>query len=301
VVGQRNRAALDGELDRIRQRFSGQLALAAKHLATGEEVRIEADRIVPTASTIKVPILVEVFHQVEAGLARLDERITLTAADQVGGSGVLKELNPGVQPTLYDLCTLMIIKSDNTATNLCIDRVGGVEAVTRRMQETYGLRSIVLHNRVDFEKIATAGGRFAEASMGDLARLLELLAHGEVVSTTASRAMLAILGRQQYLNQFPRYLNYNPYAQERGLAQDITVANKTGFYPGVGVDIGIVRLPEEVTIAYAVAAHGARDLSRSDETESSVTNGLVGRALVRYWWPREDVDVATLRTCYAED
>jgi beta-lactamase class A len=296
----RDRATLDRELERIRQRFSGKLALAAKNLATGEEARIDADVVFPTASTIKVPILVEVFHLVETGEARLDERITMTAADQVGGSGVLKTLNPGLQPTLFDLCTLMIIKSDNTATNMCIDRVGGVEAVNRRMRQTYGLTATVLHNRVDFEKIGDDVRRFAEASMADLMRLLELLALGEVVSRAASDQMLAILGQQQYLDQAPRYLNYNPWAVDLGVSQDVTVYNKTGFFPGTGVDIGAFFLPEGVKIAYAVVAHEARDTSVAPESEVSVINGLIGRAFVRHWWPREDVDAVTLPTCYAE-
>jgi beta-lactamase class A len=296
----RDRATLDREIARIQQRFSGKLAVAAKNLGTGEEVRIDADAVFPTASTIKVAILAEVFHHIDAGDARLAERIEMTAADQVGGSGVLRTLNPGLQPTLFDLCTLMIIKSDNTATNMSIDRVGGVEAVTRRMQQTYGLTSTTLHNRVDFEKIGTDVRRFAESSMADLMRLMELMIQGELVSPSASQQMLAILGRQQYMDQAPRYLNFNPYAHDLGMSQDIGVYNKTGFFPGTGVDIGAITLPNEVKLAYAMVAHEAQDTSIADETEVSVTNGLLGRALVRHWWPRDDVEAATLRTCYVE-
>ena len=79
--------------------------------------------LLPTASTIKVCILAEVYAQAEEGKLRLDERIEMTAADQVGGSGVLWWLNPGLHPTIYDLAMLMIIKSDDTATNMLgIDR-----------------------------------------------------------------------------------------------------------------------------------------------------------------------------------
>jgi beta-lactamase class A len=294
----RDRALLDQELARIRSRCSGDLSLAAKNLATDETVLLDADVVYPTASVIKVAILLEVYAQSEAGLLRLDERLEMRPSDQVGGSGVLKTLMPGLRLTLYDLATLMIIKSDNTATNMCIDRVGGIEAVNRRVQDTYGLRSIVLHNRVDFDKIGPDVRNFAETTAMDFMRLMEMLARHEVVSPHASQEMLRILSRQQYLDQFPRYLNVNPYAQELQLAQDLVVQNKTGFFPGTGVDAGVIRLPEDVSVAYYVVCHHAADTSVAPETEASVINGLVGRALIRHWWPRDDVASATMPTCY---
>jgi beta-lactamase class A len=294
----RERETLEVELAAIRGRFSGLLGLAARNLATGEDVLLNEHLLLPTASTIKVCILIEVYHQAHEGRLRLDERLTMTAADQVGGSGVLKTLNPGLTPTIYDLAMLMIIKSDNTATNMLTDRVGGVEAVNRRMLETYGLVHTHYHSRVDFEKIGDDVRRFAESTPYELMRLMEFLARGEAVSPQASAEMLAIMGRQQYLDQFPRYLNYNPYAQDIGLSQEITVHNKTGFFPGTGVDIGLVRLPEGIAFAYAVFAHEAADTSIAEETETSVTNGLVGRALVGYWWPRPDVSSALHPTPY---
>ena len=295
---QRDRAVLNRELERIRSRCSGDVSLAARNLTTGETVLLDADAVYPTASVIKVAILLEVYAQADAGLLQLDERIEMRPSDQVGGSGVLKTLLPGLQPTLYDLATLMIIKSDNTATNMCIDRVGGVAAVNTRVQDTYGLRSIVLHNRVDFDKIGSDVRNFAETTASDFMRLMELLARHELVSAHASQEMLAILSRQQYLDQFPRYLNVNPYAQDLNLAQDISVHNKTGFFPGTGVDAGVIALPEGVTVVYHAVCHNAADTSIAPENEVSVVNGLLGRALIRHWWPRDDVESASVPTCY---
>jgi beta-lactamase class A len=240
-----------------------------------------------------------VYHQREEGKLRLDERLEMTAGDQVGGSGVLWRLDPGLQLTIYDLCTLMIIKSDNTATNMLTDRVGGVDVINWRMQNTHDLRDTTYHSRVDFAKIGDDVRRFAESTPADLLQLMTLLARGEVVSPKASREMLAILGRQQYLDQFPRYLNFNPYAEEIGLPLTMRVQNKTGFFPGTGVDIGVITLPEDVVIAYAVSAHESRDHSMAAETEWAVTNGLVGRALIAYWWPGDDPAEAVLPTPYA--
>lgn len=297
----RDRAALDRQLAGIRERFSGTLSLAASNLKTDEAVTLDAGMLLPTASTIKVCILAEVFHQREEGRLRLDERIEMQARDQVGGSGVLWRLNSGLQPTLYDLCMLMIIKSDNTATNMLTDRVGGVGIINRRMRDTYGLAETSYHSRVDFEAIGNDVRRFAESTPYDLMRLMAMLARGEVVSPQASREMLAIMQRQQYLDQFPRYLNYNPYAEELGLVSTMRVQNKTGFFPGTGVDIGVVNLPEGVDIAYAVFAHASRDHTVAAESEPYVINGLVGRALIEYWWPGDDPAEALLPTPYVAE
>lgn len=295
----RDRAALEHQLAGIRLGFSGTLALAARNLATGEEVALDAGLLLPTASTIKVCILAEVFHQRDEGRLTLDERMEMRSTDRVGGSGVLWRLDAGLAPTIADLCMLMIIKSDNTATNMLTDRVGGVGAINQRMRETHGLADTTYHSRVDFEAIGDDVRRFAESTPADLLQLMALLARGEVVSPAAAREMLAILGKQQYLDQFPRYLNVNPYAEEIGLPVALRVRNKTGFFPGTGVDIGVVELPDGVEIAYAVFAHGSHDHSVAPEAEAYVVNGLVGRALIGYWWPGEDPTEALLPTRYA--
>ena len=93
----------------------GVVGVAAKHLETAERVSHNADTVFFTASTLKVPLLVELYRQVDAGIIDVNQRIDLTDALRVPGSGVLKELSSGLQPTVHDLAMLMIIISDNTA------------------------------------------------------------------------------------------------------------------------------------------------------------------------------------------
>jgi beta-lactamase class A len=116
-----DRARTLDRLERLRQRFSGRIGIAARNLATGEEFLIDHERAFPTASSIKVPILYELFRQAESGAFSLDDRVELTQGDIVEGSGVLRDLRPGLQPTVHDIAMLMIIVSDNTATNMAID------------------------------------------------------------------------------------------------------------------------------------------------------------------------------------
>jgi beta-lactamase class A len=233
----------------------------------------------------KLPLLAEVYRQVEAGDLDLEERVPLRAEDIEIGSGILRDFGPGLQPTLRDLATMMIIVSDNSATNLLLDRIGGPQRVTATMREL-GLRSIVVHRRIEFNE-ATAGGRVAEAAPRDLMRLVAMLGREELVSPEASRAMRAILSRQRHLEQTPRFVAYRPYAAEFGKAQAVRVFNKTGFMDGLRADTGLIALGEDVEIAYSTVNNPGDDETYRHEHPGEITNGLIGRVLVEYWWPGE--------------
>ena len=280
------RDELDWAIRAVQHAFSGELALAATNLSTGEEVRVNAERVYPIASVFKLAVLAELFRQAHDDRLDLQERVTLGRDDVVLGSGILRDLGPGLQPTLHDLAMLMVVVSDNTATNLLIDRVGGVGAINRTMHDRYRLSSIVVHRRIDFGEIKTSRD-VAEAAPADLMRLMSLLARDELVDAGASRAMRAILGRQRHLDQVPRYVNVDPYALEANLDQPIWVGCKTGFMREVRADAGIVTIRPDVTIAYCVVAHGSADTSFREEHEGDVANGVLGRLLLEYWWPGE--------------
>jgi beta-lactamase class A len=278
------RPDLDRRIAAVRDRFSGVMGIAAKNLATGEEILVDPERAFPTASAFKVPVLTEVFRQAEEGRFRLDDRIPVRESDIVKGSGVLRALQPDIAPTVHDLATLMIIVSDNTATNMLIDLVGGTEPVNTTMRNL-GLTSIVVRNRIDFALIGDDNRRLAEASPRDLMRLCELLAREELVSAEASRGMLAIMRQQHYLNQFPRYLNYNPYGPELGEPQQIWIANKTGGLPGMRSDTGVIGFSDGTRIVFGIMTEHSADTGFTFENEAEIANGAIGRLLVEYWWP----------------
>src|SRR5262245_19079934 len=204
------REHLERALDTIVARAGAEVALAAMNVATGEEVGRDAERPMPTASVFKLPLLVEVYRQAEAGALDLDERVGFRAEDVVMGSGILRDFSPGLQPSLYDLAMMMTIVSDNSATNLLLDRVGGYERVNATMRDL-GLPSITLHRRIQFGQITT-NRSLAEAAPRDLMRLMVMLALEELISPAASRAMRVILGRQRYLEQAPRFVAHHRYA-----------------------------------------------------------------------------------------
>src|SRR5262245_41342066 len=110
------------------------VAIAVKHLGSGESFYLNADEPMPTASLIKLPVMLELYLQAEAGRVKLTERVTLHQEDKVPGSGVLTHhFSDGTTFSLRDACRLMIAVSDNTATNLVLDKIG-IEPVNKRME-----------------------------------------------------------------------------------------------------------------------------------------------------------------------
>lgn len=273
----------------IAEQFSGELGVAAKHFSTGEGIAFNEDRVFATASAIKVPVLMEVFRQVAEGTIDLEARVELGGDDIALGGGVLRDLTPGCTFRLRDLATLMVVISDNTATNILIDHVGGTAPVNDLMRD-YGLTRTVLNSKVDFE-LGDAVMRFGESTPAEMLRLMEMLVLGEAVSSEASQEMLEMMKRQQYRAQFPRYFDYSPWAAELGTPQRLEVANKTGGFPGIWVDVGVVFMPGNESFGFCAMNQNSTDTSVAAEHEGVVVNGLVGRAILQHWWRGEDAPV----------
>src|SRR5438093_4608831 len=128
-----HRPNLQQQLNNMARRFHGKVAVYAINMKTGDTVSIDPDQPVATASVIKLPVMVETYVQVRAGNRSLSEKLQLTKENQVPGYGVLSQLQPGLEITLRDAVVLMMDVSDNTATNMVIDRVT-IPAVNKRMK-----------------------------------------------------------------------------------------------------------------------------------------------------------------------
>jgi hypothetical protein len=111
------------------------------------------------------------------------------------------------------------------------------------------------------------------------------LAKEELVSPSASREMLAILSRQRYLEQVPRFIAFRPYAGDFALAQPIKIHNKTGMINGLRADTGLITIDPDVQIAYSVVNDTGADDSYRNEHPGDIVNALIGRVLIEYWWP----------------
>jgi beta-lactamase class A len=255
--------------------FPGTVGLFAKNLDTGAAFGIGENERVRTASTIKVAIMVGVFAAVAEGRARWEEEIVLRESDKVGGSGVVRELSGGVRLPLRDLVHLMIVVSDNTATNLVLDRISG-DAVNREMaklglEQTRVLRKI-LGGGKDVKPTPsgwTEAGRRPEnqrfgigvSTPREMVLLFEKIERGEAVSAEASREMIEILKRQQYRDGIGRRLGSLP------------VASKSGALDRLRSDAGIV-YASGGRLAIAVTCD---DLPEVDYSPDNIGNRFISR------------------------
>ena len=238
----------------------GEVAISLRHLERDEAYERLAQEPFVAASTIKVPVLVALYAAAAQGRLRLDEEIALRAEDQVTGSGVLQVLSPGVRLPLRDLAELMIVVSDNTATNLLLERIG-IDAVNACMEEM-GLQVTRVLRALQVVPVGARGSNTVTA--GELATLLLRLAQGQAVSWDACRRMVATLRRQQLRHGLPALL---PPARGGtvGALPIWELAHKTGSLSDHEHDVGLLYLRGQ-TIALAVLTRrcgpgpGARSL-----------------------------------------
>ena len=287
---------LQARLEAIACTASGRLGLAIHDLDDDEvTVGVGAEQLLPTASVIKVPIMLEALRQSEQRKLDLQTTVTVPGSEQLGGSGILKAFQPGVDVRLIDAVTLMIVLSDNTATNIVLDAIGGVAPVNAALDEL-GCTDVRLHNRIDFELIGPDVRRLGEATPLGLSALLHRIGRRTAFSPEVSQRAEAVLAQQQYLDQFPRYFDMNPYWRELGATPTVEVACKTGFFTGTRVDAGIVRVPgTQRGFAYAVMNHEFTDETFLPEAEGAVVNGLIGREVLTAWWPQGPAPVVAVR------
>ncbi len=206
--------------------LDGVLGVAILDLSTGQRYLFHADEVLPTASSIKIAILAELYRQVQQGKLKFGDLYTLQQADLVGGSGIAEALTPGVtRLTLRDVAALMISVSDNSATNIIIDRVG-MENVNA-LVDSLGLTHVRLRRKM-MDLKAAAEGRENIATPRDMMTLLEDLYRGKVLNKTFTEDFFKLLSIHKE--------SYIP----RELPEDLRVANKPGELEGVRNDSGIV-------------------------------------------------------------
>ncbi len=232
------REVFERKIEEIVDGVDGVVGLTVKDLATDETFSVHGEMVFTQASAIKLPILYELFRQVDQGGLALDTLITLQQSDVVPGSGVLQRLTPGmVTMSLLDYTTLMITQSDNTATNMLIDRVG-MDNVNRSM-DRLGLTETKLQRKM-MDREAWLSDRENLSTPNEQARLLGLVYRGEGLRKESSEELLRILS-------IPKS------SQIRALLPSgVRVAHKTGSVPGVVVDVGIVYLPGNPFIVAAM-------------------------------------------------
>jgi beta-lactamase class A len=288
--GAADRAALMERVGAIAKAHHGDVALYAENLRTHETVGLNPDQVVQTASVIKLAILYEAMEQVRSGKAHWDDKVTLTKADQVPGSGVLRLMDAPLPLTLKDVLTMMVVLSDNSATNLAIDHLG-LEAIDGRIAKL-GLKNTYLYKKV-FTPVAagvTLPADFKQFGLGkttprEMAELMGKIARCELGDPALAgdkaicEVALAMLRLQFYRSSIPRYLD-----GMAGATSD-SILNKTGSLDAVRNDVAAVSTANGLVILSAFT-YNNKDKSWGAEHEAELTIAKIAREIVTAWAPK---------------
>ena len=232
------KSAVNAELNR----HNGQFAVAFFDCSTKQSFSINGDTVFHAASTMKTPVMVEVFRQAHEGLFSLTDSVPIKNEFSSIVDGTIYHLNQaddsdsdiyksiGKKMPIYDLMYRMIINSSNLATNIIIDLIGAKNVMQTMKQ--FGIRDMKVLRGVEDQKAYDLGMNNVTTA-NDLMKLFNAIANGKAVSKTASDSMISILKDQRHNDIIPALL-----------PKQVAVAHKTGNISGVQHDSGIIYLPD---------------------------------------------------------
>ncbi|MDB4883911.1 MAG: putative beta-lactamase precursor [Gemmatimonadetes bacterium] len=265
-------AALRRVLDSLAGAHHGIVGYTVHDVDTGERLERRGDETFPTASLIKVPILVTVFDLVERGQLSLDDQLTLLKIDKVPGSGQLQFMHDNATLTVRDAAWLMTTLSDNTATNLLLDRIV-IRRVWEKM-EALGLPHTKVHSKVYLRLASVALDSSVKYGLGvttpnEMARLFALLANGKAVSAKADSTMLDILAHNESYQLLQRHV------------EGLEVPHKTGETDKVRTECAL--FPLQSRVVACVLTKENQDQRWILDSEPQVTMARMGEAIARAW------------------
>lgn len=234
---------LESELHNVLDEFPGVAGACVQEIGRQNRISINGSEPFPTASTIKIHVLAQLFAKAEKGELDMQSRVVITQEKRVPGSGILSHLHGHVELTLYNLAVLMIALSDNTATNLCIDFAGMEE--TNDLIRSLGLTSTTLRRKMQ-DPDAISQSRENVSTPDECVAMLMALQQGRPSSYVA-RETLEILKK-------PKDAPLN-----KVVPPDVPVANKPGGMDNVQCDAGIVYLPRKPYLVAIMTKHGMID------------------------------------------
>jgi len=265
-------ATLRHKLDSIADAHHGVVGYSVIDIDNNVRLSRRGDEKFPTASLIKVAVLVTVYDLVAKGQLSLDDPITVLKIDQVPGSGVVQYLHNGTILTVRDAAWLMITISDNTATNLLLDRII-IRRVWNKM-DSLGLHDTRVHSKSFLRVASIAMDSSVKYGLGvttpnEMATLFQLLAQGKAVNPSADSAMLDILEHNENGEKLQRYV------------YGVRAAHKSGETDQVRTECSLYYLRNRIVAC--VLTKENKDQRYSPDTEAHLTIGRMGEAIVNAW------------------
>ncbi|MGE5114435.1 MAG: serine hydrolase [Acidobacteriaceae bacterium] len=275
-------AELGRKLGALAAKHKGKVAVYAKNLATGDTVAINADAPVATASVIKLPLMLQAYEQVKAGKLKLTDPVELTKQNQVPGSGVLSMMDPGLKLTLKDAITLMIVLSDNTATNMLVDSVG--LKPTNEMLAGMGLKNTYFYKKVYKPAEGSQPADQKKFGLGkttakEMAEVLESIYRCDLGDRGLCAQMISIMRQQQYRNMIPRYLEVQDTSEDLS-----AIGDKIGQLDDVRNDVAIV-YSKNGPIIISIFSWDDADKSWTPENKAEIMMGKMAKVIVDTWSP----------------
>lgn len=265
--------ALQAQLQSLVSQYAGKAALYATDLKTGKTVALDADTPVPTASVIKLTILFDALKQIHDGKASFADRLTLNKDNQVGGSGVLGLFDVPLVVTFKDALTMMVVVSDNTATNLAIDHLG-IPNIDSQIQ-ALGLKNTWLYKKVFMPAPPNAPADQKTFGLGkttarEMASVMEHFATCDAFPKPLCDTAVGMLKNQQDRDSVPRYLG------------NLDVANKTGSLDDVRNDVAIV-YAKNGPIVISAFTYDNKDQSWTADNAGQLLIARMAKAIVDRW------------------
>lgn len=241
--------------------LQGDIGLFIQDLETQEKLEINCAQVFPSASIIKIPMLALLLEDVENGLLDWTAPRNIAPLNRVGGTGILCELKDTYHPSLEEMATLMIVLSDNIATNEIIDAIG-IERFNAFCERIGFTQTKLMRKMLDFDAIKKGYNNYISA--GDIGRLLVLAAEGKLVNAEISHKIISLMEHQQCRHKLPALLptvpNYASAEDKKNMKEGVVlVANKTGELVGLQHDVGVFTLPDARKYVIAVLTGNLKD------------------------------------------
>ncbi len=268
-------ASLERELHSISATYTGKCTWSLTDLTSREHIAHEEDDVMPTASLIKVPVLVSLYAAVESGRLRLDDPVTYEEQHRSLGSGVLSKLSFGVTMQVRDAAVLMMTISDNSATNMCVD-LAGLDAINDTMRQL-GFEQTTLFRRLGDRSAGLDARKMSVSTAGEIVRLMTLIAEHNAVSADASEDMMRIMRRTDYRHELSGLLPWNEMNM-LGDPKVSWVAEKGGsFLNGVRTCGAVFKGPRG-SFVMSTFCEGGTAPGTGRESEGNRLLGLMGKA-----------------------
>jgi D-alanyl-D-alanine carboxypeptidase (penicillin-binding protein 5/6)/beta-lactamase class A len=269
---------LEERLAPLAKAHKGKVAIAVKHLDTGESYYLNADEPMPTASLIKVAVMIEVYQQADEGKFKLTDKVTLHDGDKVPGSGILTQyFSDGASFSVRDAVRLMMAVSDNTATNLLLDKTG-IAPVNKRM-EALGYPNTKINAKVfrgsttSVDPARTEKYGLGSTTAREMAGIMETIQATDAFRPAIKQCMLTHLRSNSDKDKFPRFL-----------PPGTVVAHKDGSVNDARTDAGLIYTPGGI-VAVCVLTNDNADQTWRQENAGNELCAKVAKAVYDHFTP----------------